>query len=158
AYVGFSGGINNPVGLIGVQLDLAFSPRASVNTGIGLSSWGYKAALEGRYYFKPCNRGWAVAGGLTYNTGGRGVKVNDIATSYGSNTVIVDMDPQAALMVSAYYFFNVGLKGKNRFHVQLGYSIPLSEPRFTLQYNSYAPRPNEEGKKTIRALAPGGVI
>jgi hypothetical protein len=158
AYLGFSGGINNPVGLLGLQLDLAFSPQASINTGIGISSWGYKAALEGRYYFKPCNRGWAAAFGLTYSTGGKAVKLNNIETSMGNNTVVVDMSQQANLMISAYHFFNLGMRGTNRFHLQLGYSIPLTEPRFTTQYNYYAPSPTEKGRNTIRALAPGGII
>src|SRR5690606_12762589 len=61
-YIGFSTGINNPVGLIGPQVDLAIAPSVSISSGFGLSSWGYKTYLEGRYYFKPCNRGWALAG------------------------------------------------------------------------------------------------
>ena len=158
AYLGFSGGINNPVGLLGLQLDLAFSPRASVNTGIGISTWGYKAALEGRYYFKPCNRGLAAACGLTYSAGGKDLKLNNVETSHGNNTVVVDMKQQFNLMISAYYFFNIGLRGTNWFHLQLGYSMPFTEPRATYHYNYYGPTPTEKGRNSILALAPGGVI
>ena len=49
-YLGFSSGLENPVGLLGVNVDFPIS-NFSIGGGLGLSSWGLKLATEGRYYF-----------------------------------------------------------------------------------------------------------
>jgi hypothetical protein len=153
-YIGFSTGINNTVGLIGPQVDFAITPAVSIGTGFGLSSWGYKTFIEGRYYFKPCNRGWAVAGGFTYNTGGGDIPLT-LETIYGDRGVIVDLKPQPNFMFSGYHFFNLGRSGRNRFHLQAGYSIPLKTPEFTVTSGEVL---TKKGHDVVIAIAPGGLI
>src|SRR6478735_4241954 len=88
-YLGFSFGINNPVGFFGPQMDVVITKKVSAGTGIGLSTWGNKIFLEGRYYFDQYNRGWAVASGLTYSVGSKGLKLPGVATIYGEQEVVV---------------------------------------------------------------------
>jgi hypothetical protein len=154
-YIGFSTGINNPVGLLGPQVDLASTDRVSIGSGIGLSSWGYKTYLEGRYYFKPCNRGWALAGGLTYNTGETEVTLQTEETIVGEAQVTIRQEGQANFMLSAYHFFNLGRQGRNRFHLQFGYSVPLSASRFS---QTAGPALTSRGADIIEAIAPGGLL
>lgn len=153
AYIGFSSGINNPVGLIGLQIDIAVSPSVSIGSGVGLSSWGAKTFIEARYYFKPCNRGWAIGSGFTYNTGANDVEMPDVETIYGDRDIIVDQHSQANFMLSGYHFFSLGRSGRNRFHLQAGFSIPLSDKQFISNYPL-----TEDGKDQVAILAPGGLI
>ncbi len=156
AYIGFSTGINNPVGLLGPQVDIAISPSVSIGTGIGLSSWGFKTFVEGRYYFRPCNRGWAIGSGFTYNTGGNNIELQNQKTIYGDGTVMVDLHSQANFMASAYHFFSLGRSGRNRFHLQAGFSVPLGTKGEFIQRGG-APL-TSTGVDNIRAIAPGGLI
>jgi hypothetical protein len=124
AYVGFSTGINNPVGFIGPQVDIAITPEVSVGTGI------------------------------THNTGTKNLVLPGVATIYGDQEVIIDQYPQTNGMISGYYFVPLGRIGRNRFHVQAGYSVPITErARFDSNYPLTA-----EGEDQIYFLSPGGII
>lgn len=153
-YLGFSVGINNPVGFFGPQMDIIITKKVSAGTGIGLSTWGNKMFVEGRYYFDQYNRGWAVATGLTYSVGHKGLKLPGVKTVYGEQEVVVDQDPQTNAMVSTYYFFPMGKKKKTRFHLQAGYSIPLTEKG---SFSCDEPL-TSDGVNQIRYLAPGGFM
>lgn len=154
-YIGFSTGINNPVGVLGPQVDIAISPSVSLGTGVGISSWGTKTFIEGRYYFKQCHRGWAVAGGFTYNTGLQDAEFEDMETVAGKATVRVDERPQANFMFSGYHFFNLGRAHRNRFHLQAGYSIPLTEKHYE---QTYGPPMTRDAHDAMLITAPGGLI
>ncbi len=154
-YIGLSTGVNNPAGFIGAQVDLAVSPTVSIGSGVGMSSWGYKTFIEARYYFKPCNRGWAVSGGLTFNTGVDGMALKSAETVYGKQDVSLKLHSLSNFMISGYHFFNLGQDGRNRFHLQFGYSIPLSEASFDQVFG--APL-SGDGSDMVLALAPGGLI
>lgn len=51
-YLGISSGINNHSGFLGVNFDVPVTTQFSLGTGVGLSSWGYKAYGEGRFTLK----------------------------------------------------------------------------------------------------------
>lgn len=156
AYIGFSTGINNPVGLLGVNIDLAFTQHVSTCFGIGLSTWGYKPALEARYYFDSCNRGWAVMAGVSYNTGANNVTVDNIETTNGDQTIVVNLKPQASFSISFGRFIGLGRSGKNRLYIQTGYSIPFSSPTFD---RTDSPIPlTDKGRRTVLTVAPGGLV
>ena len=154
AYIGFSTGINNPVGFIGPQVDIAINPEISIGSGVGLSTWGTKVFLEGRYYFGLCNQGWAIGSGITHNTGTKNLPLPNVHTIYGEQDVVIDQYPQTNFMLSGYYFFPLGHSGRNRFHVQAGYSIPLTE---RARYDSNYPL-TQKGQNQIYFLSPGGII
>jgi hypothetical protein len=153
-YVGISGGMNNPPGYFGVLGEYAFTGQWSGVTGVGMSTWGPKVFLEGRRYFKPCNRGWAAAGGLTYSFGTQKLHIPSVNTIYGDQEVVINQHPQLNALLSAGYFFKLGRRGRNRFNVQLGYSFPLTGHP---SYDSDIPL-SPDGEKQIEFLAPGGIM
>lgn len=153
-YIGVSSGINNSVGLVGVNFDVPIVDHFSLGTGVGLSSWGYKSFVEGRYYFGECHRGWALGVGATYNTG-----INDIATTLptvyqGETDVLMDWEPVPAAFFSAYHFFNLGRAG-HRFHLQLGWSQRFDDEPYTVKSNHIL---SSDAKTVMGLLAPGGII
>lgn len=153
-YVGFSTGMNNSVGFIGPTIDVAVTEHWSAGTGIGLSTWGNKMFLEGRYYFGSCNRGWAIAAGFTYSAGSQGLNLPDVKTVYGEENVVIDQHPQYNAMLSGAYFFNLGRARRNRFHLQAGYSLPFGTKG---QFDSQTPL-SPEGEQQVQFLAPGGLM
>ncbi len=157
-YFGFSTGINNPVGPIGLQADLVLSERVSIGSGLGLSGWGIKTFLESRYYFKPCKPGWAAAAGFTYSFGDTHIYTTE-ETVRGHEDVNISLNDQLNFMISAYRVFPLGKRGKNRFHLQAGYSVPMSS-RFT---QTDGPPLTARGldyinSRFIQLIAPGGPI
>ena len=153
-YIALSSGINNPAGLAGVGVDLAIDSRVSVGGGIGLSSWGTKLALEGRYYFDECNRGWAVGGGVTTNGGLRNVVLGLETAHQGPGTpVTLDLHRKTNLFFSGYRFFNLGRN--NRFHLQLGYSQGLQRARYTVKSGHTLTTTSDA---VVRTISPGGIV
>lgn len=158
AYVGFGGGINNPFGLANFNIDFPFTQHISLCFGAGLSTWGYKSGAEARYYFDSCNRGWAAMIGFSYNNGRNGLVLNGVETTTGEQSVTIDQKSVTSVSFSIGYFFNLGLKGTNRFHLQAGYSIPLLEPEFINRNSGFQAPLTDKGHNTIQALAPGGPV
>lgn len=154
-YFGFSTGVNNAVGLFGPQVDVALTETFSVGTGFGLSSWGYKFYGEGRFYFDECHHGWALGAGVTYNTGLESVTFKDQETRGGRMDVPVQLHPQTNVMLSAYRFFNLGRSGRNRWHLQLGASIPTSKKKFT---QLDGPQLSGTPTQSLKAASPGGLV
>ena len=73
--------------------------------------------------------------------------------AYGRHDIIVNEDPMTSFMLTAYHFFSLGRRGRNRFHIQGGFSIPLSKTTFVSNYTL-----TEHGMNTMKALAPGGLV
>ncbi len=152
-YIGFGTGINYSSGLIGLNIDVPVVGGLSLGTGVGLSSWGYKVYGEARYFFSPCNRGWAIGTGITLNTGLDNFQT-DLPTTFGTRTVWLDLHNKTNAFVCGYRFWTMG-KRNNRFHLQLGYSIPLSNDDYTVLYGDVL---SDEGEAVMDILSPGGVI
>lgn len=150
-YLGVSTGLENPAGLLAFNIEAPIK-NFSVAGGAGLSSWGWKVFAEGRHYFSPCNRGWALGVGVSHNTG-----LNDFTTEMetiaGRRDVRVDLKPQTNVFLSGYHFFNLGRR--NRFYIQGGYSIRLKEDVYSLEAG---PMLDDDGETMMKILAPGGVI
>jgi hypothetical protein len=153
-YLGLSTGINNNNGLIGINADVRVADAFSVGGGAGLGSWGFKFYGEGRYYFAPCNRGWAVAGGLTYSTGGDEITLNTETKYHGKQDVVLELEPKTNLALSAYRFWTLGKK-YNRIHLQLGWSVPLTATDYTVR-NGYELA--DVSERALRMTSPGGLI
>lgn len=152
-YIGLSTGINNQSGILGVNFDIPVTTQFSLGTGLGFSSWGYKTYGEGRFYFKECNRGWALGAGVTYNTGIRDIPL-EMPTTIGTTEVIMDWEPMANVMFSAYHFFNLG-RGGHRFYLQLGWSQALNNAPYTVKsFHTLT----SEGETAMNLLSPGGLI
>jgi hypothetical protein len=151
-YIGFGTGINFSTGLIGFNVDVPIKDL-SLSAGAGLSSWGTKVYGEARYYFSPCNRGWALGTGLTLNTGLTNFQ-SDLPTTRGTRTVTMDLNPKTNLFLCGYRFWNMG-KHNNRFYLQLGYSLPLSNDDYTIRSGDVL---TSESVAAMDLVSPGGLI
>lgn len=153
AYLGFSTGLNNSVGIMGPQIEVALPANIGIGAGIGLSTWGWKTALDVKYYFAPCHRGWAVGAGITHNSGLDQFKSN-MPTTVGDRDVILSLKPMTNVMICGYYYFRLGKNG-SRFYLQGGYSIPLAPVDYTPDHNYTL---TQESDDAIKTISPGGVI
>lgn len=151
-YLGPTIGINNTVGLLGVNFDVPVTSRFSLGTGVGRSSWGWKTFFAGRFYFKECNRGWAIGTGVTYNTGLQNFTTT-MPTTFGDANVTFDFEPLPSVFLSGYYFFNLGQR--HRFYLQFGYSQRLIEQPYTIKSNHDL---NSDGEAIMQLLTPGGAM
>jgi hypothetical protein len=153
-YLTTSTGINNSTGILGLSLDAPVARSISIEGGAGFSTWGYKLTAGGKYYFKPCHRGWALGTGITYNTGLASFQ-NTMETTNGvQEKVILNLKPQTNLYFAAYSYVNLG-KNKNRFYTMFGWSIPLSSDHYVQTAGTEI---SENSKKVMNILAPGGLI
>jgi hypothetical protein len=154
-YLGISGGVDNPAGIIGFNLDVPIVPNFSLGAGVGPTLWGQRVFAEARGYLKPCHRGLAFGAGFSYNTGlkSKTVDVQDAAGNQIDGSI--ELKPVKNAFASAYYFFNLGRR--SRFYLQGGYSYCLDgtgnysivTPGFTI---------DPDVKTVMDALQPGGVV
>lgn len=152
-YLGLSTGIDNQSGIIGVNFDVPVTGRFSLGTGLGLSLWGYKTYGEGRFYFKDCNRGWALGAGVTHSTGFDNI-ISELPTTIGTTDVSMNLNPTTNVIFSGYHFFNLG-RGNHRFYLQLGWSHRITESPYTITSGH---KLDADGEAGMNILAPGGVI
>lgn len=151
-YLGLSTGLENPAGLLGVNLELPIQDF-SVGAGLGYSLWGAKVYCEGRYYFSPCNRGWAVGLGVSHSSGFQNLTINQ-ETNVGKADVVFDLKPQTNVFFSGYHFFRLGQR--HRFYLQGGYSARLTNDIYSIKSPNFYLTSN--GDAAMRVLAPGGLI
>jgi len=152
-YIGFGTGINYSSGLMGLNVDVPVTGSFSLGTGVGISSWGYKLYGEARYYFSPCNRGWALGTGLTLNTGLSSFQ-SELPTTYGTDLVTLELHKKLNAFLCGYRFWDMGKRG-HRFHLQLGYSLPLSNDDYTILSGHTL---DSDGVAIMDILSPGGLI
>ncbi len=155
-YLGISTGINNNNGLLGVNLDVPVAKQFSISAGAGLSSWGGKLYAEGRFYFKDnCHRGWAIGLGVTHNTGVDNVPVTISEPNRAGYTEVFNLKNKTNVPLSAYYFFSLGKRHVNRFHLQFGYSISVTDTEYSIQSGAAVSRDTDNA---IKLISPGGII
>ena len=153
-YIVLSAGLNNNPGLLGLSIDVPVSQHISVEGGAGLSTWGSKLYVGGKYFLKPCHIGWAFGTGVTYNTGMADFQDN-LPTVYGdTEPVDLKLAPQMNVLLAAYKYWSLG-KGNSRFYIELGYSVPLISDKFT-QIGG-API-DDQATRTMNLISPGGLI
>lgn len=152
-YFGVGTGINNPNGVLGFNFDLPIVRYVSLDAGVGVSSWGNKVYAEGRYYLKPCQRGFAFAGGITHNSGVNHFK-RRLETIDGRREVTVNLNQETNLYLAVYHFWTIGHK-HNRFYVDAGYSVPLNNIRYK---QIDGPLLSDRGTDEVKRLSPGGIM
>jgi len=154
AYIGFSTGINNMVGFLGVSLDAVINENVTIGGGVGLSTWGYKWELNLQYYPKGW-RGFYMKGGYSQNSG-----LEDFEPEmelYGGSTeyVMMDLEPVGNAILAAGYAWKIGKYGK--FYLEGGYAVPLvTGDYYTLHDESI--RLSSTSEDVLRILRPGGII
>lgn len=154
-YIGVSAGLENPGGLAAFIVDVPIVDQFSLGGGVGLSNWGAKFYGEARVYLSPCNRGWAFGAGISHNTGLSDYTATIPTNNNGNQDVNFTLKPVTNLFFSAYRFWNMGHHG-NRFYLQAGYSLRLSNDYYTI--NSPYVTLDSKGQQFMQLLAPGGLI
>jgi hypothetical protein len=154
-YINTSTGINNNTGLVGVGIDVPVGQKLLLGAGAGISTWGDKIYIGGKYFLRPGHTGWAFGGGVTHNTGLTNFTDN-LETVYGNTEqVTLNLNAQTNVFLAAYRYWSIGRKRINKFYLELGWSVPLTGDRFDqtdgdpISSNSTA---------TMNLLSPGGII
>ena len=153
-YIGFSTGINNMVGILGITLDQEVNKNFTMGVGIGLSTWGYKWELNVQYYPK----GWPglyIKGGYSRNTGLVGFET-EMELDNGSNQyVMMDLEPVGNIFFTAGHAWKLGKK--NKFYLEGGYALPLvTDDYYSLCDNSV--NLSSTSEQVMRILRPGGLV
>jgi hypothetical protein len=153
AYFDISTGINNNGGLLGLGIDVHAASKVSVNGGVGLvSSWGYKLYLGAKYYLKPCHKGWAVGGGLTFSTGLPKVWRRMETAKNTVEEVGLKLLPQSNFFAAFYRSWRIG-RNKNRMYLQLGLTHGLDNRKFE---QLSGPQISTNSAERLKRRSPGG--
>ena len=160
-YLGLNGGINNHNGLIGISIEKTVGAQFSAGTGIGSSSWGYKAFAEGRFYFNNnCHRKLALGIGVTRSLATNNFETN-METNYGKQDIVLDLKPATNAFISFYHFWSIGHR-QNKFYTQIGYSIKVEPGSYVIDSKTANIYPGialtRQSDNVLHAIMPGGVI
>ena len=153
SYIGFSSGLNNPAGAIGFDFDIPVHRYLVLGVGGGFSSWGNKLHLDAKYFFRQHQRGWALGGGFTFNSGDNKFITRPLQTNAGiKEKVSLDLKVQRNVFFAVYHYWNLGRR-YNRFFAGLGWSVPLVERKFIQLSGDNL---TNKSAKRIDLFAPGG--
>ena len=156
-FLGFGGGVNNYLGLIGVSGEYHLASKFSAFGGLGLGSWGNKASVGLRYYSDYPQR-WALGAGLSFSGGVNELKLTmpegTVVGKTGDTDVLFNLKSAATLNLSANRFWFLNSKKTNRFNVELGYAVPLGNRRFEVLNNGY--QLTRDGLYFMDIMQPGG--
>ena len=153
-YLGLSTGISNAPGIFGLDFNICIGKYITLDAGAGPSTWGNKLYLGAKYYLKQPNRGWAVGGGVTYNSGEENVKLNLSTITGTREKVALTLKPQDDAFLAIYHYWTLGRK-YNRFFIDLGKSILLHQPKY---HEIYGDPLTEQANDAVKRLAPGGFL
>ncbi len=153
-FMGFSTGINNQSGILGINLELPVTANVSIGSGFGGGTWGNKFYAEARYYFQPAFKGWAIGAGITHASGFDNMKASLQTVYYGTTQVTLSSEPVTNAFVAGYRIWRLG-RNRNRFYTELGYSAALNSPRYTVTSGETL---TTDGDRTVKLLSPGGIV
>lgn len=152
-FLGVSTGINSNPGFLGCNLEFGVAKKISVGGGAGLSAWGYKGYLEGKYYFHECYKGGAIGIGLTRASGITEIQFEDETAAGVKQNVELQLLPQTNLAIQGYHYFKMGKR--HRFYLNYGYSFEVT----TRKYKVIGPNmPSKTLINAVDLIAPSGVI
>lgn len=153
AFIGFSTGIDNMIGVLGPQIDFVLGQNLTVGAGIGLSSWGTKYALNLQYHPKGLYN-FYFKGGYSKNSGLDEFEVEMELENGSSQKILMDLKPVS----NVFFTFGYGVKlGKrNRFYVEGGYAVPLNADDFYYIYGNE--QLSKTSEKVMKILRPGGLV
>jgi hypothetical protein len=147
-------GVNNSCGMLGVLFEANPIKKLSVLAGLGIGSWGYKAALGARYY----NRGFPhkLFYGLSFTTasGMDGFETELETTRSTSEKVELDLHRANNLAASVGYQWRLFKNGRLNF--EAGYSFPLQGKSYTVVTPGV--ELTDESEAVMDFLTPGGLV
>ena len=152
-YLDLIGGLNNPTGLLGLQIRKSLVDNLLfLDAGGGYSTWGYKFNT-GVTINSEDRIGYSFSAGISYNTGIKNYSSNELTVNNTTETICLNLLPQLNIygMIGKYY----KLGKRSRFYIQTGYSYSLSKDKF--QQVSGATISNDS-KNLYELLSPHGLI
>ena len=152
-YLGFGGGINSPTGMIGVTIEHAVGKQLTLDAGFGLSGWGYRATVGGKYFLQECYRGLAFGMAWSRSTGIEEIELDMEVVTGETESVTLEYLPQDNIQISTYLYWP--LKDRGRFHLQVGYSANVSPKNYNVLSNHSLSKFSED---VMRLATPGGII
>ncbi len=159
SYISLSTGVNNNVGFIGVCYEKRFYQDLAVEAGAGVSTWGLKLNAEGKFYFIPYRKRWALGTGITYCNGYRNKRQDMYVIGMGSSgyqPVTVDFEPQWNAHISLYHYYIID--NNTRFYLQFGWTQRLHETEIIAKPPNQLNHSSTEYYNTIFLRSPGGLI
>jgi len=152
-YMGFSGGINNPSGMLGFDVNIPQKNYGMIGAGLGFSTWGNKAHADYRHFFGKNHLGWSLLGGLAVNSGVYNFRAKLRTMNHTREPVTINMDPTQTIFLGASHYSKIG-RSNNRFFVNLGWNFPLLPPNYHITYNG--PDLSNSGSRYLGLRKPGG--
>ncbi len=152
-YLGISTGINNMVGLLGVQLKFVVSPEVIIGAGAGIGSWGYK--LSGNIELHPKGvYGLFFKGGYMHASGLEEVELEMETADRRNQNVWFELKPVGNVFLSVGHAWKLGLT--TRFYIEGGYAIPL----VTGDYYEIlsGEKLSDDSELVMQMMRPGGLI
>jgi hypothetical protein len=154
-YLGLAVGLNNYTGIFGVGAEIRTVDPLLVRVGAGIGSWGTKLTV-GLVYELHHTSGWAF--GISYSScsGLSNFKTNLQVDSAGNATtknVTLDLNTTGVLNFTATY--NWVFHRRNKFFIELGYSVPLQQNPYSVTDGSIL---TSQSEQVMSLLAPHGVI
>jgi hypothetical protein len=153
-YLTLGAGLNANTDIAGISVDIPIKYFTSVEAGVGLGLWGIRGYGGYKHYFKRCQRGLALGGGLTYNNGRQDFVTKMQSVTDKKEQLGFRLYPQTNIFIAAYYYWGIGKKN-NRIFAELGYSVPLAGQK----YNQISGDQLSAGAgKELDFLCPGGPV
>jgi len=153
-YLGMSTGLNNMIGIFGPQLDVVLSDKFTGGTGIGISSWGLKWALNLKYYPKGYYQ-FYIKGGYSYNTGLKDFEVEMELISGKKQDVTMDLKPVGNIFFAGGYAWKIG--EHNKFFIEAGHAISMKNSDYYELHNKKV-KLSTTSQNVLRLMRPGGLI
>lgn len=160
-YIGLASGINNPVGMFGLNIDVPIVDKMAIRAGAGLSTWGYRTNIGIRYEDR-LHKGWGFGWSLSHSGGVKDFKMEMDVRRVSSKGVVTNkkeevlVDFKAVNTVNVVFSYNWIFKKNNRFHLDFGYALRVTPEYFKIQNDSITL--SDESKNALKVMAPGGVI
>jgi len=154
AFLGLSTGLDNMVGLLGAQIDFVATEKLTLGGGLGISSWGYKYAVNLKFYPDGLYKYYFKVG-YSQNSGLEEFETELELESGATEPVMMDLKPVGNLFFTAGWAWKMGKR--NRFFLEGGYAFPLNTDDYYQLYDDNV-RLSEMSEQVLRIMRPGGLV
>jgi hypothetical protein len=150
-FLGFSTGINNYSGLVGIDVEPVLTDEISVRLTLG--GWGFKYGGAVNYFFSQVNQGSSLSLGLSFANGIDHFNPELETVDFGNIPVPMRFDRVGTLNFLYNYNIRIGRKGK--FVLGGGYAVPLNSDPYTIKNSVQLTSTSET---IMNWMVPGGLM
>lgn len=154
AFIGFSTGIDNMVGILGPQLDIVVVKNLMLGCGVGLSSWGYKYAANVQFYPRSLYSFYFKTG-YSQNSGLVDFETELELMSGKEEQVRMDLKPVGNIFFTAGKAWKIGKR--NRIYLEVGYALPLVTDNYYSLYDNTIEL-SKTSAQVLQMMRPGGLV